>query len=115
MRSPSNAPWTAITCDSPWPNATKPFAGLRARATRCGRSRNISAPQHALLCAAAQPTAPLGYAQAIGKLPVVLIQAIAETPFDLHDWRQVVYSRMPVDSDELEIAKHVRQVLNSPR
>ncbi|HEY5455430.1 MAG TPA: nucleoside 2-deoxyribosyltransferase, partial [Acidothermaceae bacterium] len=53
----------------------------------------------------------LGFAHALEKMPVILNQAIAEAPFDLHDWRQVVYSRTPVDSDELKIATHIREAL----
>lgn len=53
----------------------------------------------------------LGFAQALDKLPVILNQAIAEVPFDLHDWRQVIYSVTPVESDEFKIAMHIREAL----
>jgi hypothetical protein len=55
----------------------------------------------------------LGFAQALGKPPVILNQAIQTTPFDLHDWRQVSYSRTPVVSDERSTADSIRGALKS--
>lgn len=55
----------------------------------------------------------LGYAQALGKPPVILNQALEATPFDLHDWRQVSYSRTPVESDERSTAALIRGALTS--
>lgn len=51
----------------------------------------------------------LGYAQALGKDPVILNQAVQATPFDLHDWRQVIYSRTPAETDQIKISKHLRE------
>jgi hypothetical protein len=55
----------------------------------------------------------LGFAQALGKRPVILNQALEATPFDLHDWRQVSYSLTPVESDERNTADLIRGALTS--
>lgn len=55
----------------------------------------------------------LGYAQALSKPAVILNQAIKATPFDLHDWRQISYSRTPVASDERNTAELIRGALTS--
>lgn len=57
----------------------------------------------------------LGYAQALRKPAVILNQSIHEAPFDLKDWRQVVYGRTPTEVDARKLAEHIREVLNGPR
>lgn len=53
----------------------------------------------------------LGYAQAIRKPVVILNQDIAESPFDLRDWRQVDYEPAPTEHDERRVATYIREAL----
>lgn len=54
----------------------------------------------------------LGYAQALGKPIVILNQRIDESPFDVRDWRQVVYSRTPTTADRQVIANQLHHAAN---
>jgi hypothetical protein len=53
----------------------------------------------------------LGYAQALEKPAVILNQSVHEAPFDLRDWRQLVYGRTPTDTDARKLAEHIREAL----
>lgn len=53
----------------------------------------------------------LGYAQALDKAAVILNQSVHEAPFDLRDWRQLVYGRTPTDTDARKLAEHLREAL----
>lgn len=54
----------------------------------------------------------LGYAQALEKPAVILNQSVHEAPFDLRDWRQLVYGRTPTDTDARKLAEHLREALS---
>jgi hypothetical protein len=56
----------------------------------------------------------LGYAQALGKPVVILNQNVADSPFDLRDWRQVSYHAAASEVDERRICDHVREALGLP-
>jgi len=56
----------------------------------------------------------LGYAQALGKPVVILNQAVVDSPFDLRDWRQVIYSASPTDADTRNIALYIRGAVEAP-
>jgi hypothetical protein len=57
----------------------------------------------------------LGYADALGKPIVVLNQRLAEAPFDLKDWRQIVYSTNRLEAMQTTLAQFLDQVVMKSR
>lgn len=53
----------------------------------------------------------LGYAHRAGKHGVMMNQAVDLSPFDLRDWRQVVYSTTPTLDDERKIGLYLVEAL----
>jgi hypothetical protein len=53
----------------------------------------------------------LGYAHRAGKPGVIMNQAVGLSPFDLRDWRQVVYSTTPTLDDERKIGLYLVEAL----
>jgi hypothetical protein len=53
----------------------------------------------------------LGYADALGKPIVVLNQRLTEAPFDLKDWRQIVYSLHSLERMQKTLAQFLDQVV----
>lgn len=53
----------------------------------------------------------LGYADALGKPIVVLNQRVAESPFDLRDWRQISYEPKELDNLVSVLGLFLREVL----
>jgi Nucleoside 2-deoxyribosyltransferase len=53
----------------------------------------------------------LGYAQALRKPVIILNQSVEDSPFDVHDWRQINYSITPTEQDHRAIEMSVRQAL----
>jgi nucleoside 2-deoxyribosyltransferase len=55
----------------------------------------------------------LGYAHAMGKPVVLMNQDVHASPFDIRDYRQVIYSSSPTDADEELLARSLRAALET--
>jgi nucleoside 2-deoxyribosyltransferase len=57
----------------------------------------------------------LGYAAALGRPIILLNQAVDESPFDIKDWRQIVYSVDKLAEARGELVRHLDANLHRVR
>lgn len=55
----------------------------------------------------------LGRAHHAGVPVIILNQSVAKSPFDLRDWRQVVYGGVPTSGDEQKLVRHLLDALRA--